>query len=83
MISIYATNLLRVNRERALALAVSAIADFDFLGCVLVEWAEDGTAFSAVEFHVFELREHTTPSSHNARDSHQIVQVGASEITEG
>jgi hypothetical protein len=63
------TNLLGVNRERALALAVGAKADFDLLCRILVEWAENSTAFSAVKFDVFKLREYTTSSSYNTGDS--------------
>jgi hypothetical protein len=67
------TNLLGVNRERALALAVDAKADFDLLCCILVEWTENSTTFSAVKFDVFKLREYTTPSSYNTSDSDKIV----------
>jgi hypothetical protein len=51
--------LLRVDSERSFRIASTAKVDFDFARSVLVEGTEDFSAFVAVKFDVFELREYS------------------------
>lgn len=77
----HSTDLLRVNGERALALAVRAVADSDLLRRILIEGTEDRTALPAVELDVLELREDARTSCHDTRHPDEIVQVAATQVT--
>jgi hypothetical protein len=76
------TGLFRVDGERSFTLAICAVADFHFLGGVLVKRAQDGTAFLAVEFDVFELREDARPSGDHTGYTNEVVQISRAEVTE-
>ena len=75
--------LLRVDRERALALAVRAIANLDLSRRVLVEGAQYGTALLAVELDILELREHAAAPCDDARNAYELVELGAAQIAKG
>jgi hypothetical protein len=74
------SDLLRVDREWALALAIRAVADFHFLRGVLIEWTQDAVTLSAVEFDILQLGEYPGPSGHDARHADQVIQVARTEV---
>jgi len=74
------SDLLRVDREWALALAIRAVANFHFLRGVLIEWAQDGVALLAVELDILQLGEYPGPSGHDARHANQVIQVARAEV---
>ena len=76
------TDLFRVDREWALALAVCAIANFHFLRGILIEWTQDGIALSAVELDVLELGEYARPPGHDASHADKIVQVARAKLAQ-
>lgn len=73
-------DLFRVDGEWALTLAVCAIANSHFLRGILIEWAQDGIALSAVELDVLELGEYARPPCHNTRHADEIVQVARAKV---
>jgi hypothetical protein len=77
------THLFRVDLKRSFSLTVRAVANLDFSRGILVERTEDRATFATVKFDVFQLRKHPTPSGDHARDTHQIVEVGAAEVAQG
>lgn len=73
-------NLFRVDGEWALTLAVCAIANSHFLRGILIEWAQDGFALSAVELDILQLGEYARPPSHDTRHADEIVQIARAEV---
>jgi GAF domain-containing protein len=74
------TDLFRIDREWAFALAICTVADFDFLRGILIEWTQDGAALSAVELDVFELGEYSRPPGHDAGYANEVVQVARTKV---
>jgi hypothetical protein len=75
-------DLFRVDRERAFTFTIRTVADLDLLRGVLIEWTQDSSALSAVEFDVLELREHTGAPGHDASDTNEVIQVARTEVAE-
>ena len=75
--------MLRIHRERSLALAVRAIADLDLTRRVLVEGTQYGTTLLAVELDILKLREHAATPCYDARNAYQLVELSTSQIAKG
>jgi len=71
--------MLGVDREWALALAIRTVADFHLRG-ILIKWAQNGAALSAVELEVFELGKHASTHCHDARHADKVIQVARAEV---
>ena len=75
------TNLFGIDGKRALALAVRTVTDFHLLRRILVEWAQNRSAFPTVEFNVLQLWKYASASRHDAGHANKIIEVGSAKIT--
>ena len=74
------SDLFRVDREWPFAVAIRAVADFHFLGSVLIERTQDGTTLSTVKLDVLELGKYTRPPGHDTRNANKVIQVACAEV---
>jgi len=69
-----------MDRKWALALAIRAVTDFHLLRGILMEWAQNGAALSAVELDVLEQGKHASTPCHDARHAGEVIQVARAEV---
>ena len=74
--------MLRVDVERASALAIGAEGDFELLRRVLEERTESCSTFAAVEFDVFELREDTRSTSDDSGHFDETIEISLTKVAQ-
>lgn len=76
------TYLLRVDCEWTFGAARATEGNLDLRDGALEEGSEYFAALPAVELDILELRGHSRSSRHDTRDSHQLIQMILSEISQ-
>lgn len=72
--------LFRVDWKWTFAFAIWAVADPELPRRILIKWTKSGTAFNAIEFHIFQLWKYAAPPRHHTRNTNKIIEMRAPKV---